>query len=101
MSKSNSFIIIEPFRVEPCWLDELSELFFIQNKVSTKNTGYQDHTEFELINQFNSCRNEQDALKVLANMWRESQFCDLILACENHEHLAHRCALGFHSSKYK
>ena len=101
MSSINSYIIIEPFRVAPIWLDELSEAFLSRNASYKKNICPQYSSELDLMNQFNACQSEHDALEILEIMWRGSQFCDLILVAENHEHLAHRVALGFYSIKYK
>ena len=41
------------------------------------------------------------ARKVLEQMWRTSQFCDLIFIIQGTEYLAHRFVLAENSNKFK
>jgi hypothetical protein len=58
--------------------------------------------EKTLMTMFINSKDEQEALSVLAQLWKEMKFCDLILCLNNNkEYLAHRLVLALHSRKYK
>ena len=75
------------------------KLFKLHNSVDSEY----DYFAYEsmLIDHLKASRSESDALKVLAQMWKDRILCDLIIVANGREHLAHRVALAFHSEKYK
>lgn len=53
-----------------------------------------DEHDREIIQRFLQSNNENDARKLLTQMWKESRFCDLMLVLDGSEYLAHRIILG-------
>lgn len=53
-----------------------------------------DMYDREIIQRFLHSSNEVEARKTLAQMWKESRFCDLMLVVDGSEYLAHRIVLG-------
>jgi hypothetical protein len=53
-----------------------------------------DTHDREIIQRFVNANNEIEARKVLAQMWKESRFCDLMLVVDGSEYLSHRIVLG-------
>ena len=60
-----------------------------------------DEHDREIIQRFLQAKNEPDARKILAQMWKESRFCDLMLVVDGSEYLAHRIVLAAFSPKYR
>jgi hypothetical protein len=60
----------------------------------------QDKHDREIIQRFVNATNEHEARKVLAQMWKESRFCDLMLVVDGSEYLAHRIVLGMFVDVY-
>lgn len=71
-----------------------------RNKVTDTDYDYYQH-ETMLLNKLNQSKNETEALGVLAQMWKDVRFCDLIIVSNGREFLAHRVALAFYSEKYR
>ena len=96
------YLIIRPYNVG---LDLLNRLSYIctENKFEQvfQTTEPDEPNDQYLINCLNECRNEREAFTILAQMWKNSKFCDLIIVVKNREYLAHRAAVGYHSEKYK
>ena len=110
-SSEFEYLIIKPYNIRPDLLNKLSYIFPIINdqNICTKNklenlfetTDPDDPNEKYLINCLNDCRNELEAFTILAQMWKHSKFCDLIIVVKNREYLAHRVAVSYHSEKYR
>jgi hypothetical protein len=111
---NNSVIVrINVFHMKLEWLNRLEELFAKnkKNKVIFNlasllhTTSIDDNTnsssESQLIQNILSSTNINDAFKALANIWKQSKFCDLIIVVRHREYLAHRVAIAFYSEKYK
>ena len=68
------------------------------NSSSVKTVSYsisdRDIRDREIIQRFHKSSNEIEARKTLAQMWKESRFCDLMLVVDGSEYLAHRLVLG-------
>ena len=62
-----------------------------------------DGHDRQMIERFLHANNENDARKILTQMWKESRFCDLMLVVDGSEYLAHRIVLGtyFFSSSFR
>ncbi|CAF5066498.1 unnamed protein product [Rotaria sp. Silwood1] len=78
---------------------KLNEFLIEQNKYTTiKNNSItisdRDIHDREIIQRFLHSNNEIEARKILAQMWKESRFCDLMLVVDGSEYLAHRIVLG-------
>ncbi|KAI3387548.1 hypothetical protein SNEBB_006263 [Seison nebaliae] len=57
--------------------------------------------EDDIMEVLYTSKTEEDALNVLAQMWRESRFCDLMFIVQDAEYLAHRVVIAYHSLKYR
>ena len=78
---------------------KLNEFLLEQNKYTPiKNDSVaisdRDTHDREIIQRFLHANNEIEARKILAQMWKESRFCDLMLVVDGSEYLAHRIVLG-------
>lgn len=75
---------------------KLNEFLLEQNKYSnlTNNISQGDNHDREIIEKFLHAKNEIEARKILAQMWKESRFCDLMLVVDGSEYLSHRIVLG-------
>ncbi|CAF2893025.1 unnamed protein product [Rotaria sp. Silwood2] len=85
---------------------KLNEFLIEQNKYTTiKNDSMaisdRDTHDREIIQRFLHSNNEIEARKILAQMWKESRFCDLMLVVDGSEYLAHRIVLAAFSPKYR
>ncbi|CAF4880249.1 unnamed protein product [Rotaria sp. Silwood1] len=85
---------------------KLNEFLIEQNKYTTiKNNSItisdRDIHDREIIQRFLHSNNEIEARKILAQMWKESRFCDLMLVVDGSEYLAHRIVLAAFSPKYR
>ena len=81
---------------------KLNELLIEQNKYSgmksdSISVSDRDARDREIIQRFLHSNNEIEARKILAQMWKESRFCDLMLVVDGSEYLAHRIVLGKNS----
>lgn len=66
----------------------------------TSSTIKTDAHDREIIQRFLQSTNEIEARQVLAQMWKESRFCDLMLVVDGSEYLAHRIVLGEQRSEF-
>lgn len=78
---------------------KLNEFLIAQNKYSnikheSISISDRDTNDREIIQRFLHSKNEIEARKILAKMWKESRFCDLMLVVDGSEYLAHRIVLG-------
>ena len=75
---------------------------FKRKSIDTEDSegAYKD-VELHLINSFNRTKNINEAFNILYIMWRNLKFCDLIIVCNEHDHLAHKAVLSFYSYKYR
>jgi hypothetical protein len=78
---------------------KLNEFLLEQNKYPIiKNDSIaisdRDTQDREIIQRFLTANNEIEARKILAQMWKESRFCDLMLVVDGSEYLAHRIVVG-------
>ncbi len=120
-SEQFSYIHLQPFRVSQS-VRNLKEKFLQtsqsknitnayqhltllkgQNHLLSSNKSIQDYHLFErnLITTFLDSDENVSSKKVLEQMWRASQFCDLILIVQGTEYLAHRLVLAASSHKFK
>lgn len=74
-----------------------------QNTLLSTNKSTKDYHLFErnLITKFLDSNKNVPSKKVLEQMWRASQFCDLLLIVQGSEYLAHRLVLAENSHKFK
>ncbi|CAF1322864.1 unnamed protein product, partial [Didymodactylos carnosus] len=80
-------------------LNEICGNNILSSKIKTI-TGYHLY-EKGLIKKFLTANEETKAKEVLQQMWRASQFCDLLLIVQGSEYLAHRLLLAAYSNKFK
>lgn len=73
---------------------------FKRKSIDTEDSEGED-VELRLINSFNRSKNINEAFSILNIMWRNLKFCDLIIVCNEHDHLAHKAVLSFFSYKYR
>ena len=73
---------------------------FKRKSIYTEDSEGED-VELRLINSFNRSKNINEAFSILNIMWRNLKFCDLIIVCNEHDHLAHKAVLSFFSYKYR
>jgi hypothetical protein len=120
-SQQLSYIHLQPFRISQSVIN-LKEKFLqtVQSKniinayqrlnllkgqndlLSTTRT-VQNYHDFErnLITKFLDSNENGVSKKVLEQMWKASQFCDLLLIVQGSEYLAHRFVLAKNSYKFK
>ncbi len=65
--------------------------------VDTRYSSY----DKQLIDTLNSAKDKAEVLHVLAHMWFEGRFCDLIFTINGKQYLAHRIVLSLHSQKFR
>lgn len=76
---------------------KLNEFLYLMRKPNDLVTiSDRDGHDREIIQRFLQANNENDARKLLTQMWKESRFCDLMLVLDGSEYLAHRIVLGIH-----
>jgi len=92
-----SYVHLQPFRVSRSVIN-LKEKFLHS---TTKPTHNYDLFERNLIRKFFDSNQNIPSTKVLEQMWRASQFCDLLLIIQGSEYLAHRFVLAGNSQKFK
>ncbi|CAF0832087.1 unnamed protein product [Didymodactylos carnosus] len=80
---------------------KLNELIINHSKFNNDIQKGHDVHEKEIIYRFVNADNETEARKVLAQMWKESRFCDLMLVVDGSEYLAHRLVLAAFSPKFR
>ena len=73
----------------------------MKSKSCNENKSFYTKIILLLVDCLKQSQNELEALSVLARMWTERIFCDLIIVANGREHLGHRVALAFYSEKYK
>lgn len=123
-SSQDNYILFQAFRINPTLLDNLSDFFsnniiiskqetnqlFLKDynnnngtnhSISSKISKFFRKDELEIIERLKKCNNEKEALGVLEQMWREAKFCDLVIVVGQHEYLAHRVVLAYHSAKFR
>ena len=112
---SSSLMLVRPFRLRLSILDlhpsqpantnesstesstsarRSNPLTFKFTEHETNSTVKTDAHDREIIQRFLQSTNEVEAREVLAQMWKESRFCDLMLVVDGSEYLAHRIVLG-------
>ena len=77
---------------------------FLQEKSRSStqiSSNDRDEHDREIIQRFVNAKSEVEARKILAQMWKESRFCDLMLVVDGSEYLAHRVVLASFSPKYR
>jgi hypothetical protein len=68
---------------------------------TTKTTLNYQVFERNLITKFLDSNENTPSKKALEQMWKASQFCDLLLIVQGSEYLAHRLVLAVNSHKFK
>lgn len=120
-SQKLSYVHLQPFRVSQSVIN-LKEKFLqlIQSKYitnayqrlnllngennllsTTKTTLNYQVFERNLITKFLDSNENTPSKKALEQMWKASQFCDLLLIVQGSEYLAHRLVLAVNSHKFK
>jgi hypothetical protein len=99
-----SYVHFQPFRVSDSVINLREKfLYSIQSKYEHLNVlKEQNYHLFErnLIKKFLNF-DQNVPKKILEQMWRASQFCDLLLIIQGSEYLAHRFVLAANSPKLK
>jgi hypothetical protein len=113
-SQQMSYVHLQPFRISQSVIN-LKEKFLQSknitniyqrlnllkgqnNLLSTQNYHI---IEKNLITKFLASNDNISSKKVLEQMWKASQFCDLLLIVQGSEYLAHRLVLAANSHKFK
>ncbi len=97
-----SVIHFQPFRVSQSVID-LKEKFLQLVNDQNKFCSIENNYSFEqnLITKFLNSNENRISKKILEQMWKTSQFCDLLFIVQGNEYLAHRYILAENSHKLK
>ena len=107
---SNGYLVCQPFRLNTSLLDEADDIFR-ENQSQNRTSCLEDPAahptrllfpeytskEWNLIEHLKGSKDFEEALMVLEQMWRDMKFCDLILATDQSEYLAHQIVFAHHS----